>query len=438
MTEPSSFLRAERLFAARFGDRRGTRRWWVPGRIELLGKHVDYGGGRSLLAAVNRGFTVIARPRRDSIVNLVDGRSAQFFSGTMSLDLEQQPGRWTDYPITVLRRLAQDFPEAEIGMDAVLTSDLPSSAGLSSSSALVIATFLPIAAINLLSRTELWTYALGSDEALADYLGAVENGRAFAGFAAGTGVGTMGGSQDHTAIMCCRQGTLSQFRFLPVARQDEVAIPPGHLFAVASSGVAASKTGAVRQHYNGLSGQMAELVRIARQVIDLDSQSLLDLLNASSDAAERLAMALRREADGDRLARRLHQFDTECRTIIPGVVASLRSGDLARAGELVDRSQRLAEEVLGNQIPETVRLAASARELGAAAASAFGAGFGGSVWALIPAGSAEEFLERWRARYLSEFPARGRKAEFFLTGASQGAHEVHPPETSAERRSVDR
>ncbi|HEX7780086.1 MAG TPA: galactokinase family protein, partial [Vicinamibacterales bacterium] len=39
--------------------------WFVPGRIEIFGKHTDYAGGRSLLCTVPRGFAVAARPRAD-------------------------------------------------------------------------------------------------------------------------------------------------------------------------------------------------------------------------------------------------------------------------------------------------------------------------------------------------------------------------------------
>ena len=53
----------------------------------------------------------------------------------------------------------------------------------------------------------------------------------------------------------------------------------------------------------------------------------------------------------------------------------LPAGDLRAFGRLVDRSQQAAEQLLGNQVPETVFLAAAARRLGAAAASAFGAVF---------------------------------------------------------------
>src|SRR6476646_6223052 len=48
--------------------------WFVPGRIEIFGKHTDYAGGRSLVAAVPRGFAVVAAPRSDGIVSAIDAR----------------------------------------------------------------------------------------------------------------------------------------------------------------------------------------------------------------------------------------------------------------------------------------------------------------------------------------------------------------------------
>ena len=77
--------------------------------------------------------------------------------------------------------------------------------------------------------------------------------------------------------------------------------------------------------------------------------------------------------------------------IVPGAADALAEGDLDRFGALVDRSQAGAEAALGNQVPETIHLQRSARRLGARAASAFGAGFGGSVWALVAATGAETF-----------------------------------------------
>jgi galactokinase len=72
---------------------------------------------------------------------------------------------------------------------------------------------------------------------------------------------------------------------------------------------------------------------------------------------------------------------------------------------LAQATQEDAERLLQNQIPETSALAALALECGAFAASSFGAGFGGSVWALASASEAEEVLRVWRRRYGERYPA---------------------------------
>ena len=90
-------------------------------------------------------------------------------------------------------------------------------------------------------------------------------------------------------------------------------------------------------------------------------------------------------------------------------------------GEITARSQHAAEQWLGNQIPETTGLVRLARQHGALAASAFGAGFGGSVWALVPAADAASFQSAWGSAYRGEFPAAGSLAMFFATTAGPGA-----------------
>ncbi len=417
--------RAERRFAATFGEMSRARRWWVPGRIELLGKHVDYGGGRSLLVAVDRGFHVVARPRTDRRVHIVDARTGSRHDGLLDAGLPPHPGHWTNYPISVLRRVARDFPGAHTGLDMVIASSLPSAAGLSSSSALVIATFLPLAAVNDLASTAAWQHAIGDADALAGYLGAVENGRAFGPFPADFGVGTQGGSQDHTAVLRCRAGAVSQFRFLPVREERRIVMPPDLAIVVASSGVAASKGGGAQARYNALSAEMQELLALWREADDPDATSLLAVLESDEGALERLAARVRAAGSAPAtLEARLRQFAAECRELIPAVANALSAGDAAALGAPVARSHALAETVLRNQVPETSALVRLATSHGAVAASAFGAGFGGSVWAMVPADEAAAFSERWRAGYLAEFPARALRGEVFISRVADGAHEL--------------
>ena len=118
------------------------------------------------------------------------------------------------------------------------------------------------------------------------------------------------------------------------------------------------------------------------------------------------------------------RFDLHLRQILEIVGPAgdaLAVGDLTRFGELVDRSQQLTTDLLQNQVSETVDLAAQARAEGAVAASAFGAGFGGSVWALVPATEAEGFLVAWRCAYAATHGAVAARADFFITQAGPAA-----------------
>lgn len=417
--------RAERRFAATFGDMARAERWWVPGRIEILGKHVDYGGGRSLLATVDRGFHVVSRPRNDAAMHIVDARTGARLDAVLDPSLPGAPGQWTDYPRTVLRRIARDFPSARRGLDMVVSSSLPSAAGLSSSSALVIATYLPIAAANGLRELGAYRSAIPTDDALAEYLGAVENGRAFGPFPTDFGVGTQGGSQDHTAILRCAADEIVQYRYLPTRAEHRLAVPAGWSFVVASSGVHAPKAGAVQARYNALAGEIEELLTLWRTHQDPAATSLLTILESHLEAGSVLReLSVRHGNDAAVLEQRLGQFRAECLEIIPAVAAALAAGAVADVGALVARSQHLAETVLRNQVPETVALVALAGRLGATAASAFGAGFGGSVWALVRTVDATDFAAAWRREYLADFPARETRAEVFVTSQPPGAGRI--------------
>ena len=114
------------------------------------------------------------------------------------------------------------------------------------------------------------------------------------------------------------------------------------------------------------------------------------------------------------LGERFEQFVTEVTEIIPATARALEDGELARVGELVAQSQRWAEEGLRNQTEETRWLVRAIRN-DAVAASAFGAGFGGSVWALVPDERVDALMRSWRDRYLSAFPQHAARAEFFAT-----------------------
>ena len=358
------------------------RGWFVPGRIEVLGKHTDYAGGRSLLCATEQGLGFTATARDDARIRVFSDRFGDF-ECEIGPDLMPPAGHWSVYPMTVARRLARNFPGRLRGADIRVGGDLPSASGLASSSAMVVGMFAVLADVNELESRPEYSENINSEEDLATYLSCIEMGGQFGTLAGDAGVGTKGGSQDQTAIHCCRAGELAQYAWRPVRRERAVALPPSWAFVVAVSGVQAEKTGGALEKYN-------------RMVRDVSGPV------------------------GQWPAGRREQFDQEC-SLIPVVADAFARGDPKALGTLVGRSQALAELNLGNQVPETIFLARTARDLGAIAATAFGAGFGGSVWALVVSeGEVEGFRARWADRYRVAFPEPAARSAFFVTRAGKG------------------
>jgi galactokinase len=392
--------------------------FYVPGRIEFLGKHTDYAGGRSLICPVDRGFCLIASPRSDSLVRVLGETAEDDLVFPLESGLIPRAGHWSNYPMTVGRRVAQNFPGKLTGADIAFTSDLPASSGLSSSSALIISFFLALSAVNKLSERREYKANINSPTDLAGYLGTIENGQNFGTLIGDRGVGTFGGSEDHTAILLGGAGRLSQYSFCPVRFERNVPLPIDHTLVIGVSGVIAEKTGAAQTAYNNAC--LAARAVLARWNHHSDRQDAT-LAAAVQHAG---ASAIRSVLDDARLTARFDQFVAESTQIIPAAGDALIANQLSRLGELVDQSQDLTERLLGNQVPETVHLAKSARTSGAVAASAFGAGFGGSVWAMVPADEVTDFIARWKASYQSAFPEASERSNFFPAGAGVAAMKV--------------
>lgn len=377
---------------------------WVPGRLEVFGTHTDYAGGPSLVAALSRGFAFVAAPRTDQIVEVVDAaRGERAIAGD-----NHAPVAWQHYVDAVVSRLDRNFPGSRAGTTIAFASDLPPAAGMSSSSALMvgIATAL-IRLWNLEARDE-WRRNITSRSDLAVYLACVENGSAFGGLAGDKGVGTQGGSEDHAAMLLAKAMTLSAFSFVPLRHLADARVPDGWRFVIASSGVTAEKTGAARDAYNRLS-QAAAVVLGLWNANSAPAASLADALASSDSARARLEDLVDRSAlpewPRDALQRRLRHFCEET-TIVLDALHAFEHADATALADLSDRSQANADRLLENQVPETRALVRAARGCGAYAARSFGAGFGGSVWALVPADAASQFDGEWLKRYRRDYPER--------------------------------
>lgn len=387
--------------------------WWVPGRVEVFGKHTDYGGGPSLMGVLPRGFLLAGIARTDHRVRVFDaGDSSRF-----ELDLQSgatvppEVSGWRRYVNILARRLSRDFPGASLGADIALASDLPRASGMSSSSALVVGMAHALSRLARLDERHDWQAALPTSVHRSGYFACLENGLPFGPFAGDGGLGTFGGSEDQTAIVCCRPGHLSQFSYMPVTHLLDVAVPPSWTFVLASSGVAAEKAGRAQAQYNRASLGVRALIDLWRAHIG-PIGSLTEALLADPDAEARLRAVIDTcplaEWPREALHIRLSAFAREVPRV-PLAAAAFATADRESVGALAAASHDDADQLLGNQLIETNALVDMALQRGAFAASAFGAGFGGSVWALVDSADpviVQRFGEHWMNAYRQAFPAR--------------------------------
>ena len=378
---------------------------WVPGRLEVFGTHTDYAGGRTLVSAVPKGFVFAARGRADDQLRVVDALSGE----SVVLDA-RRPGPhtgWRHYIEIAVDRLARNFPGARLGADIAFASDLPRAAGMSSSSALIVGTAATLIRLSGIRNHAQWLANIPRAVDEAGYYACIENGRTFGSLTGNAGVGTHGGSEDHAAMICGEAGAMTAFAFVPMRRLDSVRLPNGWVMVVATSGVASEKTGDALAPYNRLAQGTAILLDLWN-ANERPARSLAAALASDPSSGERLEAIVRSTpVDGwssEALLKRLRHFSREDARV-EEAVAALQTGDEHRLKNAAETSQAESRTLLDNQVDETVTLARLALEHGAFGSRSFGAGFGGSVWAVV-AGESNSFVERWLGSYQKLYPAR--------------------------------
>lgn len=379
--------------------------WRVPGRVEVLGKHTDYAGGSVLVGAVDRAIT--ARARRvegspGSLTATTDGGDPVTLRAGVAPGLE--PGHWGRYLHTVLDRLTLNFGKGAAAHVSI-SSDLPPASGMSSSSALVCATALALASLNGWDEDPRWIKAMPDRLSLAGYLAAVEGGRAWRDLPGTSGVGTRGGSEDHTGMLCGTRDRLLLAEFDPMRVERTISFPSQWALVVGVSGVLAHKTGAALEDYNrGPSTVQTVLARWNETTGRADASLTGAVRHLVGDATGEQAAGdpalkdLLRLCDPGYERQRIEQFLIESLVLVPEGARLIAAADPG-VGEVLERSQELADRGLCNQVPQTRLMVSLAREAGAISASSFGAGWGGSVYALVRADEAEGFAAQWLRAY---------------------------------------
>ena len=373
----------------------------APGRVNLIGEHIDYCGLPVLPMAVQRSVRIAFHPRADREMRLTN-RDQRFLPNAFTVSAEIPPapaGDWSNYARAAAQALVQRFPDLR-GVDAQVDSDLPVAAGLSSSSALVVAT-----AVALL-------HANGASVSLLELMDLLARGERY--------VGTAGGGMDQAIILGAQTGCASRIDFQPL-RLTPTAVPADWQFIVAWSMVHAEKSGAARAAYNERPPQCDEARRLVATRLGRPGDTTYAALLAAARPAELLEVA--GTTLSDVLARRFRHAITEG-TRVRQAEAALAAGDLAAFGQLLDASHQSLRDDYEVSHPELDQLVELAREAGAAGARLTGAGFGGSIVALCAARRAPQVVAALGQRFYVPRGAAGEVAQYIFTAEPSAGAEV--------------
>ncbi len=398
-----------------------------PGRINLLGEHLDYNGLPVLPITIQHEIRAAYGRRADNLVVLRNARSE--FLGVSFENARVIPpsptGAWENYCKAAIQALNDRFPDIGFpGMNVFVEGSIPLAAGLSSSSALVVLcalAYLRLAGIVLekdISRLELATLCAEGEHY----------------------VGTRGGGMDQAVILFGEPHFACKIDFFPL-RVEHVPLFDDYVFVAAHSLVKADKTGNALHRYNmgptlcrlltvvlerAAKREYGDEVCIERlgdlwygplcltygEAQDLFAKSICQESFSLEEIASLLELpketitrrwlgSLPVPSTGFRLRARARHVVGEFQRVESGRDL-LQSNDPYGFGELMNASHESCAKDYEVSCPELDELVSIARDAGALGARMTGAGFGGYTVSLISKHDVDRFTSVLYERYYAK------------------------------------
>jgi N-acetylgalactosamine kinase len=237
-----------------FGDSAVAAIVRSPGRLNVMGRHVDHQGGNCNLMTIGYETLMAVHPRDDDMVCLYHVDADNFTpvkfsiselvedlpwddwlslvnSKKLSSMISEYGVDWSQYVKASVLRFQKKFINQRLrGMDIFVTGNVPMAAGLSSSSSLVVGAAEATVAVNKLDTFPSQLVTLCGE------------GEWF--------VGTRGGSADHAAVKLGERGKVVKVTFFDFAVEDIIDFPAGYVMAVCDSGIKACKSSNAKDQFN--------------------------------------------------------------------------------------------------------------------------------------------------------------------------------------------
>ena len=366
-----------------------VRLFFTPGRVNIIGEHIDYNGGFVFPCALDFGTYAAVRVREDRIVNF----ATLNFDLEVSVDLDKNEYKkeddWTNYPKGVIKYY-EELGFKVPGFDVLFYGNIPNGSGLSSSASLVVLTATIVDAL-VDGHVDMVELVKISQKAENEFVGV--NCGIMDQFAVGMG------KKDHAILLNC--DTLD-YKYAPF-KLDGVKIVIGN--TKKRRGLADSKYNERREECD---------YALAKLKTKLDINYLCDL---ELETFEANADLIDNEVSRNRAR---HAVAENAR--VKACMDALNNGDLTKVGHLLNESHvslRDLYEVTGLELDTMVEEAWKID--GTIGARMTGAGFGGCTVALVKEEAVDTFIKEVGKNYQAR---TGLTPEFYVAGVGQGSHEV--------------
>ena len=136
----------------------------TPGRVNLIGEHVDYQGGRVMPFAIDRFIYAAGRKRKDRLIKIFSADYGQKVETSLDSISKEAEKTWSNYVLGVIKELMEQGL-VNMGADIAFSGNIPAGSGLSSSAAIEISAailmqtlsgrfLLPLETVKLARRAE--------------------------------------------------------------------------------------------------------------------------------------------------------------------------------------------------------------------------------------------------------------------------------------------
>jgi galactokinase len=380
-----------RAFRERFGGAGPARLCFAPGRVNLMGAHLDYNGGPVMPTAIDRGTWIAIRPRSAERILVASTLEPGEREWSLAALPEQASGHWSDYPLGVIRAVREQLGRGALsGLEILFGGNLPIGAGLSSSASICVGTALAL------------TRCLGLPLQPRDWVAlALEAERGF--------VGVQCGIMDPHAIGLARAGELL---WLDCKDGSSSYMP----LDAARVAIAVADTRVRRQLATSAFNERVAECRAAFEALRAEVPGATCLRDIPWSTFE-----ARRTDLPARIARRAEHVLREVERTF-AARAALERKDLAAFGAQMSAAHESLRSLFEVSVPELDALVASATAIpGVLGARLTGAGFGGCAVILLERAAAGELS----ARVPREFEARfGHRPKLELFGGDAGPREL--------------